>query len=137
MKDQQLIHIGTSGWHYAHWKGPLYPPDVPAARFLQYYSERFHTVEVNNSFYRLSLSWKDFPLILDMHLNFVIPAGYVRLHGPNDAYRGCYNSQTLAGWADAFSSWIRQGKNVYCYFDNDDSGYAPQDALRLQSMVKE
>ncbi|WP_353740537.1 DUF72 domain-containing protein [Desulfoferrobacter suflitae] len=53
MKDQQPIHIGTSGWHYAPWEGPFYTPDVPAARFLQYYSERFHTVEVNNSFYRL------------------------------------------------------------------------------------
>jgi len=59
---------------------------------------------------------------------------YVRLHGPEGAYQGGYDEQTLAGWADAFSSWTRNGKSIYCYFDNDQHGYAVQDALRLQAM---
>jgi uncharacterized protein YecE (DUF72 family) len=45
--------IGTSGWHYQHWKGGLYPAGVPATRWLTYYAERFQTVELNNAFYRL------------------------------------------------------------------------------------
>jgi uncharacterized protein YecE (DUF72 family) len=60
---------------------------------------------------------------------------YVRLHGPDGAYQGKYDSQTLAGWMGAFSSWMRQGKEVYCYFDNDEAGYAVQDALELQEMA--
>jgi uncharacterized protein YecE (DUF72 family) len=47
------VHIGTSGWHYAHWRGPFYPTDLAAARMLHYYADRFDTVEINNSFYRL------------------------------------------------------------------------------------
>jgi uncharacterized protein YecE (DUF72 family) len=50
---QGRVHIGTSGWHYKHWKGPFYPADLPASKMLRWYVERFDTVEINNSFYRL------------------------------------------------------------------------------------
>jgi len=46
-------YIGTSGWHYKHWKEVFYPVDTPTQKWLQYYSGRFNTVEINNSFYRL------------------------------------------------------------------------------------
>jgi uncharacterized protein YecE (DUF72 family) len=59
---------------------------------------------------------------------------YVRLHGPAGAYQGKYDNQTLAGWAGAFSSWQKQGKQIYCYFDNDQNGFAAQNALTLQDM---
>lgn len=48
-----VIRIGTSGWHYAHWRGTFYPADLPTSAWLAYYRERFDTVEINNSFYRL------------------------------------------------------------------------------------
>jgi len=55
---------------------------------------------------------------------------YIRLHGPEAvAYRGKYDRQSLAGWAGAVSSWNRQGKDVFCYFDNDERGYAVQTPL--------
>jgi uncharacterized protein YecE (DUF72 family) len=47
------IHIGTSGWHYKHWIGAFYPPGLPASQMLAWYAQRFDTVEINNSFYRL------------------------------------------------------------------------------------
>lgn len=47
------VLVGTSGWHYPHWRGPYYPPSVPARSMLNYYARDFETVEVNNSFYRL------------------------------------------------------------------------------------
>lgn len=47
------IHIGTSGWHYKHWKKVFYPEDVNDAGQFAYYSSQFSTVEINNSFYRL------------------------------------------------------------------------------------
>lgn len=46
------VHIGTSGWTYAHWQGHFYPPGLPRARWLDYYTECFQTVELNASFYR-------------------------------------------------------------------------------------
>jgi uncharacterized protein YecE (DUF72 family) len=48
-----LIHVGTSGWAYPHWRGPFYPPDLPEDRWLAYYARRFACVELNASFYRL------------------------------------------------------------------------------------
>jgi uncharacterized protein YecE (DUF72 family) len=50
------IRIGTSGFVYAHWRGVLYPPDLPQRRWLQRYASVFDTVELNNTFYRLPAS---------------------------------------------------------------------------------
>jgi uncharacterized protein YecE (DUF72 family) len=47
------IHVGTSGWHYKHWVGPVYPLKTPSGEMLGLYQKHFDTVEVNNSFYRL------------------------------------------------------------------------------------
>jgi uncharacterized protein YecE (DUF72 family) len=47
------LHVGTSGWQYAEWKGSFYPDKISAAKMLPYYGERFDSVEVNNTFYRL------------------------------------------------------------------------------------
>ena len=46
------MRVGTSGWVYAHWRGRFYPKDLPQSRWLEWYAERFDTVELNNSFYR-------------------------------------------------------------------------------------
>jgi len=61
---------------------------------------------------------------------------YIRLHGPGAAYQGRYDVHVLAGWAGAFSTWMKQGREIFCYFDNDEAGYAALDALRLQEMVR-
>ncbi len=46
-------YIGTSGWHYEHWKTRFYPDGLPKIEWLRFYASRFATVEINNSFYRL------------------------------------------------------------------------------------
>lgn len=48
-----MIHVGTSGWQYASWKGRFYPKELTQAEWLRFYAARFETVEVNNTFYRL------------------------------------------------------------------------------------
>jgi uncharacterized protein YecE (DUF72 family) len=52
-KEQGKIHIGTSGWHYEHWKGPFYPKDISNKAMLDFYGQQFLPVELNNTFYRL------------------------------------------------------------------------------------
>ena len=47
------IYIGTSGWEYKHWNGIFYPKNLPLKEHFNYYCERFDTVEINNSFYKL------------------------------------------------------------------------------------
>ena len=44
---------GTSGYSYKGWVGPFYPEKLPAHAMLRYYAERFPTVEINNTFYRM------------------------------------------------------------------------------------
>jgi uncharacterized protein YecE (DUF72 family) len=46
-------YIGTSGWHYNHWRGPFYPQKLPPKEWLEFYAQKFNTVEINASFYRL------------------------------------------------------------------------------------
>jgi uncharacterized protein YecE (DUF72 family) len=236
------IHIGTSGWHYDHWVGPFYSPDLAADDFLAYYAKHLSTVEINSTFYGLPevetlRHWREStppgflfavkasryithmkklrdprepvsnflervdtladrlgPILFQLpprwHLNIErlelflesLPKGYryafefrdpswlepqtydalrqygaafcvydlagqltpkeittdwiyVRLHGPDGAYQGLYDVQALSGWAGAFSTWAAQGKEAYCYFDNDQFGYAVKNALALQAML--
>jgi uncharacterized protein YecE (DUF72 family) len=242
MERNKGIHIGTSGWHYKHWKGPFYPYGISTDDFLAYYAERFHTVEINNTFYQLPkketfLTWRDTTpsgfifsvkasryithmkklkdpqqslviflervailtnklglVLFQMPPHWSINTGrliafletlpkdyryafefrdtswftnetyealakheaafciydlsgllspkevtadfvYIRLHGPESPYQGQYHTNVLSGWAETFSTWSQQGKEIFCYFDNDEAGYAAQDAMRLQEMI--
>ncbi|HMC65488.1 MAG TPA: DUF72 domain-containing protein, partial [Gemmataceae bacterium] len=45
--------VGTSGYSYKEWKGSFYPEDLSEKKMLRYYGERFRTVEINNTFYRM------------------------------------------------------------------------------------
>lgn len=238
------IRIGTSGWSYDHWRGGFYPEGIRPEELLPWYGERFETVEINGTFYKLPSKatlktwlgqsparflfaakasrylthmkklkdpqeplarlfgcievlgkklgpvlfqlpprWRANPDRLAAFLE-QLPSGhryafefrdrswhqdrvlellsgkgaafciydlagerspleitadfvYVRLHGPGGAYQGSYDGRTLSGWARRFARWSGQGKDVYGYFDNDEKGYAPQDAARLKTMVEQ
>ncbi len=45
--------IGTSGYNYPEWRGSFYPEKFPTSKMLAFYAERFSTVEVNYTFYRM------------------------------------------------------------------------------------
>ncbi|MFO7777742.1 MAG: DUF72 domain-containing protein [Nitriliruptoraceae bacterium] len=58
------IRIGVSGWNYDSWRGSFYPDDLPRREELRYAGERFDTLEVNATFYRLAspqrcVGWRD------------------------------------------------------------------------------
>ncbi len=234
-------HIGTSGWHYPHWRGLFYPRGLAPDEWLPFYARQFSTVEVNNSFYRLpdlrtvrawaeesprafrfaikasryithmkkladptrSLerflkvvdgfgakrgpvlfqlpphwhrdpkrlaaflqalprrlrcafelrdpSWHDpeiFGLLRRHRAAFCIwelagfrapiqltaDFAYVRLHGPDAAYGGCYSRRALIQWASKIRSWPDISE-VYIFFDNDESAYAVRNALQLKALL--
>jgi uncharacterized protein YecE (DUF72 family) len=52
-KTVNQVLVGTSGFAYKEWKGSFYPEDLPAKKYLSYYAGRFHTTEINNTFYRM------------------------------------------------------------------------------------
>jgi len=47
------LHAGTSGFAFKEWKGSFYPADMKDDGMLGFYSSKFPTVEINNTFYRL------------------------------------------------------------------------------------
>lgn len=238
------LYIGTSGWHYRHWRGNFYPDNCQSKEFLDFYSRRFGVVEINNTFYRLPekenletyyqqtpadflfavkasryithmkklkgageyvanflgrlepLADKTGPILFQLpprwHCNVerlqefisylpdnyryvfefrddswftdavyatlaannialclyqlegrlspqLITADYVyiRLHGPGKAYEGKFRTDDLAGWADKITIWRQQGRDVYIFFNNDQNGYAPANALELKEMLEQ
>ena len=57
-------YIGTSGWHYDHWRHRFYPEKLTKTKWLEFYATNFTTVELNNSFYKLPsevafATWRD------------------------------------------------------------------------------
>jgi uncharacterized protein YecE (DUF72 family) len=64
------FHVGTSGYSYKEWKGSFYPEDLSATDMLRFYSGRFRSVEINNTFYRLPK-----PSVLQAWIKEV-PAGF-------------------------------------------------------------
>jgi len=237
------VRVGTSGWHYKHWIGPFYPPDMRPPKMLRWYAERFDTVEINNSFYRLPAetafeTWcrettPDFcfavkasryithnrkladpesakekfislveklgsrlgPILFQLPPNWKVNAErldkfltalprryryvfefrnptwnvapvyealrrhnaayciyelagfqspieitadftYVRLHGPGNKYQGDYSGKILRSWAKRIEAWRRELKHTFVYFDNDQAGFAPKNALELKHLIE-
>ncbi len=52
VESMARVLIGTSGWHYASWRGPFFPEGLPLNRQLDYYAGQFRTTELNGVFYR-------------------------------------------------------------------------------------
>jgi uncharacterized protein YecE (DUF72 family) len=61
---QGKLRVGTSGFHYNHWKKLFYPETLAKSKWFPFYAEHFDTVEINNTFYHLPSahafdSWKN------------------------------------------------------------------------------
>lgn len=165
MSSPRHIFIGTSGWNYSHWKGPVYPESLSSSQWLPYLGERLPAVEINKSFLenlpegqRFVFEFRDptwfnedaysalekygaaFCIyeLAGEQSPFVVTADfvYVRLHGPREAYKGSYSDKKLARWAGRFRNWRKKKKDVYCFFDNDEAGYAALNAQKLLSKME-
>lgn len=67
------------------------------------------------------------------------PFSYFRFHGPNasiDPYGGQYTGRRLWRPAEHMVSWLDEGTDVYAYFNNDQGGYAFEDARWLASRLR-
>jgi uncharacterized protein YecE (DUF72 family) len=67
------------------------------------------------------------PLMEDVTSDFV----YVRLHGDEQIYVSGYTDEALERWATKARGWLKKGRDVYVYFDNDVKVRAPFDAMSL------
>jgi len=53
MSAATSLFVGTSGYSFADWVGPFYPPGTKSGDFLSYYAQHFSCVEVNSTYYRI------------------------------------------------------------------------------------
>jgi len=235
--------IGTSGFTYNHWRGVFYPEKLPQREWLEFYAEKYDTVEINSSFYhlpRLSTceNWrkrvpeefifamkasrfithikklrdtgepvgKFFEVIQPLGeklgpVLFQLPPGmkkditllgqfietlpkgyrhvfefrnntwygddlfelldraniafcihdlpgkvspcevtggfaYIRFHGASQAYSSCYRGAELETWAVRMNGYLKTGRDVYAYFNNDIMGYAVENAETLKRLLR-
>lgn len=63
------------------------------------------------------------------------PFVYVRGHGPGGRYKDSYPEAALDRWASHLEAWMREGRDVFAYFDNDIGCAAPGDAQRLKAKL--
>ncbi len=241
MDPLQRIHVGTSGWHYDHWKGGFYPEDLSKNDYLDFYSGHFPTMEINHSFYQLPpckllIKLRDtvpdsfvFSVKANRYITYIkklkdarlslapflkrmdilgdklgpilfqlppqwsfnserlgsflkaLPSGYryafefrdlswfhpetyemltahnaalsiyqvglrtspqvvtadfvyIRLHG-SKATGGEYDPKVLSEWAVTLSDLAEKGKEIFCYFDDDETGCAAVEAIKLKQII--
>ena len=75
-----MFKIGTSGYSFADWVGPFYPPGIEKGKMLDYYKDHFRCVEINSTYYGIphpivfyNMARKtqdDFEFILKTHQDF-------------------------------------------------------------------
>ncbi len=59
---------------------------------------------------------------------------HLRLHAPDLAYTGSYDTQALRDWAAEIGRWRAADRDVYCFVDNDEQAYQVRNALALAEL---
>jgi len=75
--------------------------------------------------------WPECPVEGPVTADFV----YLRRHGTGVRYGGSYPVELLKEDARRARGWLREGRDVYAYFNNDEAAFAVQDARRLIALV--
>lgn len=60
---------------------------------------------------------------------------YIRFHGPKELYASSYSNEMLNEFAKKFKKWIKEGHELWVYFNNDIHGHAIADAQRLMEIM--
>lgn len=61
---------------------------------------------------------------------------YIRFHGRKTLYGSKYSKKELNSWAKFIKKYLKEGIDVFCYFNNDAYGFAPKDALSLRKLLE-
>jgi len=60
---------------------------------------------------------------------------YFRFHGPGSLYNSKYKSTELKKYSTLFNNWIRQGYELWIFFNNTMYGYGIENALKLRQYL--
>jgi uncharacterized protein YecE (DUF72 family) len=105
---------------------------------FEFRHESWHNAEILRLLRVHNAAWCAFHLAgVESAVEITADIAYIRLHGPGGKYQGSYSDDALKGWSDRIKAWRNDLKTIYVYFDNDDSGYAAKNALRLRELAGE
>lgn len=92
----------------------------------------YHILKDNNMAICIA-DWPEFAGDVPVVADFV----YLRRHKAGQhLYGGCYSDAALRADAKKIKLWLKGGKNVFVYFNNDQAGYAVKNALTLSKMIQ-
>lgn len=100
-----------------------------------------HQGWINNKVFKLlstvniALCMADWPPFID-DLPLTADFVYLRRHGEGGSYSTCYTREQLERDAKRIKAYLRQGRDVYMYFNNDAFGYAPKNAMELKAILE-
>lgn len=84
--------------------------------------------------YNVSLCMADWPEFID-ELPVTSDFVYIRRHGEGGSYSTCYSEEELKKDAKRIKRYLKDGKDVFIYFNNDYNAYAVKNAQQLKSMM--
>lgn len=126
----------TLTWDEARLEGLL--AGLPAGHryAVEFRHESWHREPVYRLLrrHRVACCISDGPEI-PLRLVATAPFVYVRLHGPHGVGAGRYSDAALRRWGRAIRDLSRGGA-AYVYFNNDEAGYAIQNARRLTDLLR-
>ncbi|MDB4917875.1 MAG: hypothetical protein JWM95_5519 [Gemmatimonadetes bacterium] len=102
-------------------------------RHESYFCDEFYDLlRANQCAFVVADTAGTFPYAEEVTSDFV----YIRLHGSQQLYVSGYSDDELDTWATKIRRWLRSGRDVYVYFDNDAKVHAPFDAERLAKRMR-
>jgi len=121
------VYVGTSGYYYPEWVGPVYPEGMKSSKMLEIYSGMFDAVEINSTFYRppaknMFARYKErtggqMKVIIKLHENFT----HHRSAGKED-YRLFHEAVKPLKESGQFSGYLAQFPQSF-HFSNDAMRY--------------
>jgi uncharacterized protein YecE (DUF72 family) len=110
--------------------------DYPVRNTLEFRHESWISPDVIDLCrkYSVGLCMADWPGFND-HLPVTAGFVYIRRHGKTGGYDTCYSRADLKRDAERIRGYLKAGKDVFVYFNNDAYGYAPQNAHELMEMI--
>ncbi|MEN8264622.1 MAG: DUF72 domain-containing protein [Nitrospirota bacterium] len=112
--------------------------DYPVRNTLEFRHESWITSDVIDicKEHNTGLCMADWPVFIDeipVTSDFV----YIRRHGEGGSYDTCYSKAALRKDSKRIKDYLKDGKDVFIYFNNDACGYAPGNARELIDILYE
>ncbi|MBI4825003.1 MAG: DUF72 domain-containing protein [Nitrospirae bacterium] len=60
---------------------------------------------------------------------------YIQRHGPGGNYALSYSAEQIKEDANKIKEYLKKGKDVYIFYNNDANAYAPQNAMELKRIL--